>query len=180
LNRFQVNPEETTYYYTTCTIIDWLPVFQEDNYFMTVIDSLKYCQEHKGLFLLAYVIMPTHMHLVTSNDDWTCLSDIMRDFRRFTSRSIRNLLENDNRNVFLDIFKKAAINRPRQEFKIWSDDFHPVALKSEKWLKQKIDYIHNNPVRKGFVEAAEDWKYSSARNWLREDDTIIKIDKAHL
>jgi len=121
--------------------------------------------------------MPTHLHLVTTNEEWADLSDIMRDFRQYTSRGIRKFLESDKRFIFLDLFRKAAVNRQNQEFKVWSDDFHPVALKSLQWVKQKIEYIHNNPVRKGFVESCEQWKYSSARNWMLEDDSIIEIDK---
>ncbi|MBN2202396.1 hypothetical protein JW777_10610 [bacterium] len=177
MKKFQVHPEETSFYFTTCTITDWLPVFQEDKYFGIVIESLNYCRANKGLFLLAYVIMPTHLHLVTTNEGWTNLSNIMRDFRQYTSRGIRNLLESDNRFLFLDLFRKSAVSRPNQEYKVWSDDFHPVALKCPHWVKQKIEYIHHNPVRKGFVENCEQWKYSSARNWLLEDDSIIEIDK---
>jgi REP element-mobilizing transposase RayT len=175
-----VHPEETSFYYSTSTIIDWLPVFQEDKYFEVIINSLKYCRIHKGLFLLAYVIMPTHLHLVTSNEEYTTLSDIMRDFRQFTSRSIRSLLEDDGRRIFLELFSRAAKGRPHQEFKIWSNDFHPIALKSDEWINQKINYIHNNPIRKGFVALPEHWKYSSARNWLLDDETIIAIDKSRL
>lgn len=180
MKRFKVYPEETSYYYSTCTIIDWLPIFQEDKYFKAIIESLKYCRIHKGLFIFVFVIMPTHLHLVTSNEEDTTLSDIMRDFRQFTSRSIRTLLEVDGRMVFLELFRRAAENRPKQEFKIWSDDFHPIALKSDQWVRQKIEYIHNNPVRKGFVELPEHRRYSSARNWLLDDETIIEIDKSRL
>jgi REP element-mobilizing transposase RayT len=177
LKQYRIHPEETSYYYTTSTITDWLPVFQEDRYFQIVIESLKFCRQNKGLFLLAYVIMPTHFHMVTANSDETSLSDIMRDFRQYTSRRIRTLLQQDGRVAFLDLFRKAAKMRPNQEFKVWSDDFHPIALKSNEWMKQKIDYIHNNPVRKGFVESPEHWKYSSARNWLLDDNRIIELDK---
>jgi len=131
LKRFNVHPEETSCYYTTCTIIDWLPIFQEDKYFMVIIESLKYCRIHKGFFILAYVIMPTHLHRVTSNEENTTLSDIMRDFRQITSRSLRTLLEADGRVLFLDLFSRAAKGRPHQDFKVGSDDFHPIALKSD-------------------------------------------------
>ncbi|MCK5146203.1 hypothetical protein KAR48_05575 [bacterium] len=74
-------------------------------------------------------------------------------------------------------FKRAASNLSKQQYKIWQDEYHPVALISVKWITEKMNYIHNNPVRKGFVETAEHWKYSSARNWIAGDDTFIKIDK---
>ena len=177
MKRFRIFPEETTLYYSTCTLVNWLPVFQSDMYFQTIIDSLKFCKLNKGLYLLAYVIMPTHLHLVTANSEQTTLSEIMRDFRQFTAKQIRKLLEMEGRMVFLNLFAKAAQNLKKQEYKIWADDFHPVALKSDRWIGQKINYIHNNPVRKGFVELPEHWKYSSARNWILGDDRIIEIDR---
>jgi putative transposase len=166
MKRFRICPEETTLYYSTCTIVNWLPIFQSEMYFQTVIDSLNFCRLNKGLYLLAYVIMPTHLHLVTANSEQTTLSEIMRDFRQFTAKQIRKLLEMEGRTIFLNLFAKAAENLTKQEYKIWADDFHPVALKSDRWVRQKVDYIHYNPVRKGFVELPEHWKYSSARNWI--------------
>jgi putative transposase len=177
MKRFRVNPQETPYYYSTCTIVDWLPLFQSEKYFQVIIDSLKYCRLYKGLYLLAYVVMPTHFHLVTSNLENTTLSDIMRDLRQFTSKQIRKLLEMDGRTVFLNLFARAAENMAEQEYKIWTEGFHPIALKSDQWIRQKIDYIHFNPVRKGFVEQPEHWKYSSARNWMLGDDSVIEIDR---
>jgi putative transposase len=177
MKRFKVFEQETSFYYSTCTIVDWLPVFQSDPYFKIIIESLKYCREHKGLFLIAYVIMPTHLHLITSNSEETTLSEIMRDFRQYTSRRIRKLLEEENQTFYIESFRKAAKGLSEQDFKVWSDGFHPVALKSENWLKQKVDYLHFNPVRKGFVELPEQWKYSSARNWILEDDSIILVDR---
>jgi REP element-mobilizing transposase RayT len=123
--------------------------------------------------------MPSHLHLVTANDEDSNLSDIMRDFRGFTSKQIRILLQREKKQVYLEIFKRAASVRNDQQYKLWSEGFHPVALKSPKWIRQKIEYIHANPVRKGFVELPEQWKYSSARNWILDDDQIIKIDKEY-
>ena len=51
-------------YFTTYTIVEWLPVFRERKYFEIIVDGLKYCQEHKGLHVFGYVIMLTHFHLM--------------------------------------------------------------------------------------------------------------------
>ena len=165
MKRFKISIEETSFYYSTSTIIAWLPVFHSEPYFQIIIISLQYCQLHKGLFLIGYVIMPTHLHLIPSNESDTTLSDIMRDFRTYTSRKIREQLESDGRINLLKVFKKSAKNLQKQDYRVWQDDYHPVALKSEKWFNQKMRYMHNNPVRMGFVELPEHWKYSSARNW---------------
>lgn len=176
MKRYRIT-KETDFYYSTCTIAAWLPVFQDECYFNAIIESLKYCRQHKGLHLLVYVIMPTHLHLVTSNSENTSLSAIMRDFRHYTSSAVRGLLESDQRHHFLQIFQKAALNLTRQKYKVWKDDYHPISLTSAEWFFQKLDYLHQNPVRKGFVEFAEQWKYSSARNREHGDDSIIELDK---
>jgi REP element-mobilizing transposase RayT len=177
MKRYRISPSETSYYYSTCTISAWIPLFHDEPFFKIIIDSLNYCRIHKGLLLLGYVIMPTHLHLITSNTIDTTLSEILRDFKAYTSKKIRELLEQESRTHYLKVFKNAAKTLRKQTFKIWQDDFHPVALTSDKWFHQKMEYLHNNPVRKGFVELPEHWKYSSARNWLLDDDTIITIDR---
>ena len=168
----------TSIYFSTCTITEWLCVFKEEKYFNIIIDSLKYCIEHKGLLLLGFVIMPNHLQLMTCHEENTTLSVIMRDFKHFTSTKIAEMLVTDKNYLFLHVCKKAAQGRSKkQDYKIWQDEYHPIAITSEKWFLQKMEYMHYNPVRKGFVERPEFWKYSSARNWLSDDDSIIKINR---
>ena len=121
--------------------------------------------------------MPFHLYLITSNKETHNLSEIMRNFKNVTSKEIKSKLIEDTRNAFLQIFANAAENLPKQQYKIWQGDFHPVALFSDKWFNEKMEYIHYNPVRKGFVEQPEHWKFISARNWLSGDDSIIEIDR---
>ena len=102
----------------------------------------------------------------------------MRDFKHFTSSEISRALEEKKKIYFLSVIKRAAERRSlKQIYKVWQDEYHPIALKSERWFVQKLQYMHNNPVRKGFVEVPEYWKYSSARNWLLDDHSIIEIEK---
>lgn len=178
MKRYKVYKDIYNVYFSTSTIVEWSPVFTTDVYFKIIIDSLRYCQINKGLNLIAYVIMPEHIHLVTSNLEEVNLSDIMRDFKRFTSKEISTQLERDNKNFMLEVFKKSAhTGKGNTEYKVWQDDFHPEAIYSEKFLQQKIDYIHFNPVRRGLVSKPEAWVYSSASNYLLDDETIITVDK---
>lgn len=177
MKRYRVYKETHNVYFSTSTIVEWLSVFTSDIYFNIIIDSLKHCQANKGLNLIAYVIMPEHIHLVTSNLERVNLSDIMRDFKRFTSNQITRQLEKDNKGSLLDILQKSAVKgKGNTEYKVWQDDFHPEAIYSETFLKQKTDYIHYNPVKRGLASKPEDWPYSSARNYISNDETIIKVD----
>lgn len=127
---------------------------------------------------MAYVIMPDHLHMVTSTQEDEPLSDIMRDFKRFTSKSISSLLKRGHKNSYLQVFRNyAKLSKEDLMYKVWQGYFHPKAIYSDKFFKQKIDYIHYNPVRKGLVEKPEEWLYTSARNYLLEDNTVIKVDR---
>ncbi len=124
---------------------------------------------------MGYVIMLNHVHYIISCKDGYNVSEICRDFKRYTATEITKLLEMDNKCLFLTIFRSAG-ERQGTRIKIWQDDYHPIAIISGKWFRKKMEYIHNNPIRKGFVNRPEDWKYSSARNWLHDVHDVIDID----
>ena len=119
--------------------------------------------------------MLNHIHLMVSTNEGCELSSVMRDFKRHTSSKIAELIESNNEKMLLYLFQKAG-EKKGSKMKIWQDDYHPVAIVSEKWFYEKLNYMHNNPVRKGFVMEPEDWKYSSARNWYQDNHEIISLD----
>lgn len=168
---------DSPFYFVTTTITEWQNVFCSTDAFEIIINSLKYCIANKGLHLHGYVIMPNHAHYILSTNENKKLSDIMRDFNTHTSRLLTKLLTEYNRQVILNIFKYAASNDRRDNvFKVWQDGYHPIVLMSEIFLRQKLDYLHNNPVRKGFVEKPEEWRYSSERNYIHGDHSIIQVE----
>ena len=177
MKRYKVHSKTTSCFFSSLTITDWVPVFQNDKYFDIIIDNLQYCRENKGLLLLGYVIMPTHLHVITMHNNKTTLSDLMRDFKSYTSKEISKQMSSDGKEWYLKKFKSAACPFSKQRYKVWQDGFHPISILSTKWFSEKVYYIHYNPVRKGFVENPEYWKYSSARNWLMDDNRVIEIDK---
>jgi REP element-mobilizing transposase RayT len=164
-------------YFATTTIVKWRPVFVSPAYCSIVIDGLMHCISKKGLHLHGYVIMPTHAHYLMSAADGRNLSDIMRDFNTHTSREITALLVKEGKDSLLRTFRGAAMEDDRgNEFKVWQRGFHPIAIESEKFFAQKLEYIHNNPVQAGFVELPEQWEYSSARNYILGDHSMIEIE----
>ncbi len=168
-------------YFTTHTIVEWLPVFREREYFEIIIRSLNYCQENKGLAVFGYVIMLTHFHLVAQTDDGVKFQDVMRDMKKYTSKEISLRLESDGQKLFLYVLMKAAEGeKGRRKYKVWQDEYHPQLVYSDSVCYQKLEYMHNNPLRKGFVEMPEDWVYSSARNYAVGDHSILKVELLQL
>lgn len=162
-------------YFITCSVVDWLPVFLESRYCDVIVDSLKYCRENKGLLIHGYVIMPTHLHAITSSVNE--LSPSIRDFKSFTARAIKKLLEADSNNLLLWALSRAAeLGREADEQSFWQDNFHPEMIYSKEFFEQKMDYIHANPLRKGLVSTPGGWRYSSAAAYLEQEDIPLSID----
>lgn len=166
-------------YFETSTITGWVDLFTRFDYCQIILDSLKYCQENKGLVIHAWCIMPSHLHMIISRNGDPLLSEIIRDFKRFTSVEIIKTIKNINesrKNWMLELFSVAAdkINRV-EKYKVWQDGNHPVELDSNVILDQRLDYIHENPVKAGFVWLAEQYVYSSAIDYA-DGKGLLDID----
>jgi len=139
-------------YFITPTIWNWYYIFDRHNRWQIIADSIKYCQENKGLEVYAYVFMLNHLHLIIRSPD---VSGFLRDFKKFTSKKlIENIGESEPE--VLQLF------RNEKGYRFWKEDNQPKIIESEGFALQKMRYIHNNPVVKGYVDRAEYWKWSSA------------------
>ncbi len=155
-------------YYLTLQVIDWVDIFSRKIYRDILIDSMDFCRKEKGLRILAYTIMTNHMHCILNARDEN-LSDILRDLKRFTSTKILKTIETieeSRKDWMLKRFEFAARSNIRSgKHQFWTHENHAEEIYSNKFIIQKMNYIHFNPVRAGWVEKPEDWLYSSARNY---------------
>ena len=157
-------------YFISFSVVDWIDVFIRRKYKDIIIESLEYCKREKGLELFAYVIMTSHIHMITRARKGHSLAEILRDFKKFTSRkilkSIQENPEESRKEWIMRAFKNAGkTNSNNHIFQFWIQDNHPIELIKPEIARQKLDYIHNNPVEEGFVQYADDYLYSSAGNY---------------
>lgn len=168
------NPEEI--YFVTFTIVDWVDVFTRPAYKQLIVDSLKYCQQNKGLELYAYCLMTNHLHLLAAAEHPAKLPDIIRDFKKHTNKQIIELVEHENESrkdwIMYRFRYHAKYNARIQDYKVWQDGYHGIACDNPKILIQKLDYIHNNPVTAGIVAEPQHYLYSSASNYVGEKGII--------
>jgi REP element-mobilizing transposase RayT len=169
-------------YFITITTVGWVDIFTRLNQKYNIINSLKYCQENKGLEIYAYCIMHSHIHMLCKATDGFILSDIMRDFKKHTSKKIIQSIVNEpesRREWLLPYFEKACEHLKRvQTYKVWQDGYHAEIVESNWFIKQKVNYIHNNPVKDKVVTLPEDYYFSSARNYagLENDLDVVILD----
>jgi len=152
-------------YYVTFQVVYWIDIFSRQVYRDVIIESLDYCIKNKGLNVHAFVIMTNHVHAILSSDGED-LSDIIRDFKSFTGKKIIKLIPDEResrRNWLLNLFSFAGkISSKNKEHKFWTNDNHPIYLDTNYMMEEKLNYIHQNPIKAGLVYRAEDWVYSSA------------------
>jgi putative transposase len=161
---------QSAIHFITFAVVEWVDVFTRKDYRDIVLDSIRHCQTEKGLLLHCWCIMSNHLHLIVSakNSD---LSDILRDFKKFTSKQIVKAIEENQhesrRDWMLRIFRdEGEKNSRNKNYQFWRQDNQPQELYSPAFVFQKMNYIHNNPVEAGIVERPEHYIYSSAKDYF--------------
>jgi REP element-mobilizing transposase RayT len=163
-------------HYMTLTVVDWLDIFTKPPYFEAVIETLKHYQK-SDIYVISYVIMTNHMHMMCQAKHGKKLSDFVRGFKSYTTKIIWELLQYESRNYIKDQLLKNADLNTKKKFRIWQKGNYPLEIYSTKFIQSKMKYIHENPVKKGYVLKPEDWAYSSARNYfVRNDDLVMKVE----
>jgi REP element-mobilizing transposase RayT len=143
----------------TATIYQWNHLLSDDKHKNIIIDSLKFLVTDKRIELNAFVIMSNHIHLIWQPLNDFAPSDIQASFMKYTAQQLkRSLIKNDVE--ALSIFK---VNKYDREYQIWKREPLSIELISANLFKQKLEYIHYNPVKAGLCENPEDYYYSSAR-----------------
>ncbi|MBI5049217.1 MAG: transposase [Deltaproteobacteria bacterium] len=162
-------------YFTTSSTVEWIPVFTCNDHFEIIMRSLNFYRKEKRMKLYAYVIMENHLHLIVAAGQ---LSEVMKSFKSYTSRELIESMKMQNRTWMLNqfaYFKKRY--KTESSYQIWQEGFHPQMISDEKMLLPKIEYIHANPVRRGYVERPEYWKYSSAGYFVTHKAGMVEIDE---
>ncbi|ESU27055.1 transposase [Flavobacterium limnosediminis JC2902] len=169
-------------FFITITVVGWVDVFTRVNQKYILTNALQHCQQNKGLEIYAYCIMSSHIHLLCKATDGFILSDVIRDFKKFTSKKIIQTIIDEpesRREWMLGYFKNACAHLKReQQYKVWQDGYHAEILETNWFIKQKVNYIHNNPVKDKIVAFPEDYYFSSARNYagLANDLEVVLLD----
>lgn len=167
--------KDNPFYYLTSVTNNRLPVFQTDKLKEITADALNEARKSAGILIFAYVLMPDHYHLIT--DGSRKPSEVLRYTNGITARRVIDYLKENN---FISSLEKLKQATKKREYKhsLWEHHPNVFLLTSEATFMQKINYIHQNPVRAGLLEKAEDYLYSSARIWHRKpfENEPLKVD----
>jgi len=150
-------------HFLTCTVMEWLPVFTRPETVQILLDCWAYLREREGFRLYGYVVLENHLHFVAQAER---LDKCVNSFRSFTARRIIDHLEAHRVERLLARLRFAKrAHKVDREYQFWQEGVHAELVFSEALMREKLDYIHANPVKRGYVDEPEHWRYSSARNY---------------
>ena len=156
-------------HFVTCTVLHWIPLFTRPAAVEIVLDALRFLMAD-GLQVYGWVILENHLHLVVQSPD------LNRDLARFKSFTAKQLLAYLNKNKVTQVLEQLAFykkaHKQGQEYQLWQEGSHPQWIQNPEMMRQKVEYIHQNPVVRGYVDQPEHWRYSSARSYLGQDGLL--------
>lgn len=163
-------------YFISFSVIYWIDLFIRNEYRDIVLDSWKYCQKNKGLEIYGWVIMTNHIYMIIGSNERS-LDKIVGEMKSFTSQELRKTIKNhrgeSKKRWMMKMMQDAGeTNGNNGDWQLWQQHNHPIELFNTEIFHQKLQYIHDNPVKAGFVESEEDYLYSSARDFYGKKGLI--------
>jgi putative transposase len=174
MERYRINAEGAVYF-VTFTVVEWLPIFVSEGACRIITDSLNFCNQQKSLCTNAFVIMPTHIHVIFFDRDFNSarLIQTLNEFRKYTGRSLSDYCNRHLPLCFSETLRKnASEDRDRR---LWQPSRHPELIETESFWTQKLDYLHDNPRPKGLVVRPEYWRFSSAAYYVSDGREQVDV-----
>ncbi len=166
--------EPTHPHFITCTVLHWIPLFTRQESVEILLESFRHLQKSDNLKLYAYVILENHLHIVAQSDD---IAKSMAKFKRHTARQLILLLKRENVKTILEqlaFYKKS--HKADREYQLWQEGLQPKLVQSDAMMLNKINYIHQNPVKRGYIDEASHWRYSSARDY-EDMNGLLEVER---
>jgi REP element-mobilizing transposase RayT len=169
---------DTPVHYLTSVSNNRLPVFRTDRVKEVTCAAIDEARKSAGFLLFAYVIMPDHIHTITGSERKP--SEVLRFINGIVSKRVIDYLKEGGFQSSLDKLRHAKKERC-YSYSLWQHENNAKPLFSEGVFMQRVNYIHQNPVRAGLVERAEEYRWSSVRCWnrssLEDEPLLVDIDQ---
>ena len=170
--------DSNSMYFISFATVNWIDLFTLNEYEDELIKSWQHCQQKKGLAIYAWCIMPSHIHMIISSK-YKSLEDIVRDIKSHTSSLLKKLIkehpQESRREWMVWMCERAGKkNSNNTDWQFWQQHNQPIEILNQQMFAEIVFYIHQNPVISGFVYEAEQWVYSSAKDYAKNNG-IIKL-----
>jgi len=167
--------EENLVHYVTCVTFDRIPLFQRNKICSLFIDALEATRTKDPFKLIGYVIMPDHIHLLAN----PIALNISKVVGRLKGRAATKILKDLRMLGCWDVLDEVKLLQPLksgQTHAVWLKDFSSIDIWSHKFIRQKLHYIHMNPVRAGFCDHPAKWLWSSYHAYFPHELGSVPIE----
>ncbi|HEV2349771.1 MAG TPA: transposase [Terriglobia bacterium] len=157
------------------------PLFLSERFQRTFVSTLASLRAEMGFLIIGWVLMPEHFHLLLKPEPADSTSLIMKGLKEETATRILRTLREQRQypwcRKMLERLRLPSTVHDESHYRLWQRRFYPFNVYSEKKRLEKLDYMHNNPVRRGLVKEPGDWPWSSWRFYYRHDASILEMDR---
>jgi len=162
--------------FLTTTVVTFEPIFRYESLANILLSNLRFYSESFTVKIHAFVIMPNHLHLLTTGGEQ--VSQFMGRLKQYSARQITNWCQENNKDDLLNLFSCAATKyKTRHKYQVWQSRFDNYVVTRQEDLMTKLNYIHNNPLQERWklCDRIEDYRFSSARYYLNGEDVGVPI-----
>lgn len=160
-------------HFITFTYINWVPLNSHSTIANIVLEALRFHQQERELVIYGWVFMENHIHLIVRSPN---LSKTIHSIKSFIAQKILHYLKTEHLSTILEtLYWGKTMHKTSQYYQVWQDGFHPIEIQSREMMNQKLEYVHNNPVKRGYVRRAEDWRYSSMGSYCGYREELLEI-----
>jgi len=167
--------EQNLVHYVTCVTYKRVPAFRDEELCSLFIDALSETRAKDPFKLIGYVVMPDHIHPLANPIEL----NISKVVGRLKGRSAMKILKSLRAENTVDVLAKLKLPRPLssgQTHAFWLQDFSSIDIWSHRFIRQKLHYVHMNPVRAGFCDHPAKWRWSSYRAYLPHEPGSVPIE----
>ena len=148
----------------TATILEWKPLLKQEKHKEIIASSLSFLVKENRIKVYGFVIMSNHIHIIWRVMNNYKLQDVQQSFMKYTAQ----MIVKDLRNNHPQVLEHFVVNATDRKYQIWECNPLSIELHSNEVLYQKLNYIHQNPVKAGLCLQAADYHYSSASLYLNK------------
>jgi REP element-mobilizing transposase RayT len=150
-------------YFTTATVLNFYPLFITSKTVNAILSALDFLTQNNRAVVYSFVIMPNHLHLIWQVLEPYALTQVQHSLLSFSAKRILNSLK--EREPEIDIL--FIVDKSDRNYQVWQRNALSIPIYYNAVLKQKLNYIHLNPVRAGLVKDAEDFTLSSYKSYIQ-------------
>lgn len=167
--------EPNTFHYLTMVNFKRVPVLKSEKACQFFVDVLAETREKHPFKLIGYVIMPNHVHLILNPVECD-ISLVGKALKGISARKIIDWLKENNFQTSLEKLALPKTQKRNHSYAVWQKKVTSIDLSSPKFIRQKLNYVHLNPIRAGFCDHPAKWKWSSYHAYLPHEKGEVPIE----